>query len=226
MKEFRKEIKIVIPSSVSEYLVAKLKTISFLSRQWPSRFVHTIYFDDLNLKSAEENLAGISKRFKSRIRWYSISGLAHETPSILTLERKIKVSSLGIKDVEEKKFTIDYKNDYLSYKKITTAFHTFHKSYGAIIPSVYGTYKRDYYHLPGSSVRLTIDSEINFYNPDESDSPIPSSKYEWEKNIIELKFSPEEHSLAKIFLNIIGQRPSRNSKYLTGLSMFNKVKYF
>ena len=41
----------------------------FFSVQYPKRKINSLYFDDLNYSSINENLDGISEKKKYRIRW-------------------------------------------------------------------------------------------------------------------------------------------------------------
>ena len=42
----------------------------FFSVQYPKRKINSLYFDDLNYSSINENLDGTSEKKKYRIRWY------------------------------------------------------------------------------------------------------------------------------------------------------------
>ena len=51
-----------------------------------SRIVNSIYFDDVNLSSINENLDGISEKTKIRIRWYGDSKIIKNP--ILEIKKK------------------------------------------------------------------------------------------------------------------------------------------
>ena len=48
------------------------KLLSFIGAKelYSPRMVNSIYYDDMNLSNISQNLAGISKRVKYRVRWY------------------------------------------------------------------------------------------------------------------------------------------------------------
>ena len=47
-----------------------LRSKFFFSIQYPKRKINSLYFDDLNYSSINENLDGVSEKKKYRIRWY------------------------------------------------------------------------------------------------------------------------------------------------------------
>ena len=49
---------------------ALIRSNLFFNKQHPNRRVNSIYFDDANYSSIIENLDGVSKKKKIRIRWY------------------------------------------------------------------------------------------------------------------------------------------------------------
>jgi len=74
---------------------ASLREVEMVVRQnpacfqtaFPDRWINSIYMDDVAFNSLQENLSGISKRNKYRIRWYGFTLSEIENP---TLEIKIK----------------------------------------------------------------------------------------------------------------------------------------
>ena len=63
-------------------------------KQYPKRFVNSLYLDDQNYTSVRENLNGVSERKKFRIRWYGKDRFILNKPK---LEVKIKNNFLNYK---------------------------------------------------------------------------------------------------------------------------------
>ena len=49
---------------------ALLRSNFYFSVHYPKRQINSLYFDDLNYSSINENLDGVSEKKKYRIRWY------------------------------------------------------------------------------------------------------------------------------------------------------------
>ena len=68
----RRELKFVFPRTDVPALRRMLETNARAVRFGPERAtsVNSIYFDDDRLTACRENLAGVSRRAKIRLRWY------------------------------------------------------------------------------------------------------------------------------------------------------------
>ena len=62
---------------------------------YPERLVQSLYLDTTHGRALEENLSGLSRREKLRLRWY---GPRSDTVAAV-LERKCRENSLGWKEV-------------------------------------------------------------------------------------------------------------------------------
>ncbi len=71
MIERRRELKLILDDRSLFRVLNKLCIDTTLRKQHPDRFVNSLYFDDLKMSSAADNLAGLSVRKKVRMRWYS-----------------------------------------------------------------------------------------------------------------------------------------------------------
>ncbi len=63
---------------------------------YPMRQVNNIYFDTVNFEAYRDNIMGIAKRTKYRIRWYGDDLKTIQKPR---LEEKVKHGELGYKNV-------------------------------------------------------------------------------------------------------------------------------
>jgi len=90
---------------------ALIRSNFFFCKQYPNRKVNSIYFDDINYSSILENLDGVSKKKKIRVRWYGEENKLINP--ILEIKRKkgfvTNKESYQINELNELKFN-DYKN--------------------------------------------------------------------------------------------------------------------
>lgn len=193
-------------TTLLSYLICS--DLSF-EEKYNERYVNSIYFDSLTLKSASDNLAGNRERVKYRIRWYGKNKNVLLNP---VLECKIKNGFYGYK----KYFNIDnfdqkivnYKNLNLLTDKVNlvVASKNLHP-----VSATY--YKRTYLISSDNLIRATIDDEImykNIFNKID-DFFICSNKV-----ILEMKYPTNiDNFLKNKFRGIT--RISKNSKYLNSL---------
>ena len=65
-------------------------------KSYQDRRVNSLYFDTVDYQGIRENLAGISNRFKLRLRWYGEINDKYNNKFIL--EKKIRNGRLGSKE--------------------------------------------------------------------------------------------------------------------------------
>ena len=66
----RNEIKIPVNKDFNLYFDHWKDFQNKISRPYKDRLINSIYYDDENFTTAQNNLSGISNRRKYRIRWY------------------------------------------------------------------------------------------------------------------------------------------------------------
>ena len=123
-----------------------LKDNKFLFyKQFQSRYVNSLYFDDINNSSLIENIEGYSDKVKFRIRWYDDLNSAE----IINLELKIKKAKYVYKENHHIKKNINFK-DYtysnlqkMIYGQSSNKFKFFLNKYN--IPIGISRYHRKYF---------------------------------------------------------------------------------
>ena len=187
---------------------------------FPKRKINNLYFDNLDLECYEDNLSGISKRSKLRFRWFGDLDLVNNG----TLEIKRKESSIGFKDrlqIKEK-FSLkkqkwrDIKNVIKSSLQKNAKFAFFFDFY--FMPILINTYDREYYHIKGADMRITIDDNYKVF-PQLQKSRVNISNYQtFEKlRIIEIKFPVKNLKWVKSLIEGLPILRTRSSKYVMGL---------
>lgn len=131
----------------------------------PSRLVQSLYFDTPTSRSLRENLDGLGRRDKIRLRWYgeATSGVRG------SLERKIRRNALGWKEVMPLEATIDIEGtDRLGLMR-TILQHADARwiermKSRAMEPACWIAYRREYYVTADGRIRLTLDRELRAWD--------------------------------------------------------------
>tara|TARA_B110000459_G_C16576503_1_gene479016 strand:+ start:733 stop:1347 length:615 start_codon:yes stop_codon:yes gene_type:complete len=165
---------------------------------YPSRKIHSTYFENINRQMYLDSIEGLVPRKKIRIRSYE--NLLDSSPHF------------------EEKFEIKYTYEDFREKKveplsIQTFQNTYHDNiYGLCSKILKINFIREYY-LIGES-RITIDYEIKATNVNNSKISLPINKI-----IIEFKSFNFEAN-AELIDNL-GLRRNRFSKYTEGINILN-----
>jgi len=89
----RYELKFVLDNSSTSDVYHWLNYCTSIKNKYPGRLVNSLYFDDVYFQSVKDNLAGISNRKKTRLRWYQAD--KNSINSIPNLEFKVRDGRLG-----------------------------------------------------------------------------------------------------------------------------------
>tara|TARA_B100001121_G_C18611463_1_gene584640 strand:- start:370 stop:1026 length:657 start_codon:yes stop_codon:yes gene_type:complete len=184
------------------------------------RYINSIYYDDDNFITAQNNLSGISERRKYRIRWYG------EDIKNFKYEVKLKKNNFGKKIYlnSEKSFNkldlFSFKNKYFE-KKENQFFLNYINNFN-LKPKLKINYLRSYF-LYNGKIRITYDKNINYHLA--NNFKIGKEKIEDFMDVIEFKFKPENIGLAQDLIQKSKFVPKRFSKYLRGLYMFGVANY-
>jgi SPX domain protein involved in polyphosphate accumulation len=211
----RYEIKIPVSSVSAGPLecVIKLNRACYTTA-YPERRINNIYFDDYNHSSYYDNVDGLEKRIKYRVRWYG-EKYGKIDP---VLELKIKEGRTGYKK--------SYKlNDFIFEKTSTSnqiskiilqnqlPEEIIH-SLSCKNPVVYNSYLRKYYVSSDKKIRLTLDYNIEYGKINTISSDILRKD---DLIILEFKFSPDDHESARRSIAEFPYRQDKNSKFVRGL---------
>ena len=223
MSKARYEIKFVL--NELEFIEAKyfLKYINSF-RSFPQREVTSLYYDTLDYSCVRDNLSGISKRKKLRLRWYN----NFEEPK---LEIKNRFSRVGNKKI----FTLDFLSkksfENLPVNALSKLIFGYLKSkhkedfiINNFIPTLRVSYYREYYETR-DGLRITIDKKINFGQISYNQSIFYNKKIPFDKRIMELKFPIELKNHVNESIRNLNINPKRNSKLLLGMSKLGYVNY-
>ena len=100
------------------------------------------------------------------------------------------------------------------------------RSYGLndyLSAAVFVSYEREYYEIIGNStVRLTIDKNINYSTKDSNSN---DGKLSHDFSIVELKFNPVQREKVADMMSSFPFRQMRFSKYLSAISKIKLISY-
>ena len=223
MSDFRYEIKYVLNESQLSHILNLIRHHGF-KKHHPKRTVNSLYFEDYNFSSVKDNLSGISKRKKLRLRWYD----DNTNPPFLEIKKrsgrignKVKISTpFKNGDEVEKMNSREISSVLNSKNNVDNEFIL----YPNLEPLLLVNYKRDYF-ISKEGIRLTIDKRIRFSSVNKFNSLSSQKKINYNKSIVEIKFPIElKNSLDSMFrrTELI---PSRHSKYLVGISKLGISSY-
>ena len=220
--EGRYERKFILDhSSLLQFeLLVKLHPFLF-TETYSQRNVNNIYFDSLDFSSYTDNLAGLSKRVKVRIRWYGDFFGEITSP---VLELKIKNQDVGYKlSFTLVPFTLTRQSHLSFFADVFERSHLppwvlsglkhFHLS-------LLNSYKRKYFVSFDKHFRLTLDSALCYYHVGVKGSFIIHTHMIRDSYILELKYDQQYDSDAQRITSFFPFRFSRSSKYILGLDNF------
>lgn len=174
------------------------------------RWINNIYSDFDDMRSLQENIDGLSDRMKTRFRWY---GNAFGKINI-TAEQKIKSDDVNRKN-SLKLGEFNFQNhgetaqlfSKISEKLLETDNQGLFWNAQQQHPTLINRYHRTYYMSLDNQVRITIDTDLQYYNCQFE----TSSQHDY--IIIELK-SPSENLISGDLLPL---QLSKSSKYVEGM---------
>jgi SPX domain protein involved in polyphosphate accumulation len=218
-KNYRYERKIVVTSFTEQEIELLVKQHpSLLTQKYPSRFVNNIYFDSIDYINYYDNIDGVMDRCKVRIRWYGDLFGRIKNP---TLELKLKKGLMGGKQL----FLL---RPFTLHKgfNMNTAIRVVEKSnlppmlknnLADLSPTLLNRYKRKYFETNDGRYRLTIDSEMNYYQIDHYNNMFLNCIKDYDHIVLEIKYSKNDDVDADRFSNYFPFRITKNSKYINGI---------
>jgi len=232
MDKHRYEIKFVVNDIKLAEFYAWLWTRTAMHEAYPERIINSLYFDDVKFRSVRDNIAGLPAREKFRMRWYSFPGNKNNLEvQGIKLEKKVREGRLGYKE----SISLAHLKDQLLSRDIgylkSSSMEQFVKlgliesNLGyEIFPALHVNYKRKYFE-DMDNIRITIDSDINFYHVSDLARLFEHSPLGWSKKVIEFKFDPVHKNKVAELIRPLHMVPQRCSKYLQGMAYNNMVMY-
>ena len=198
-KNYRFERKFFVSSLTTSHVQAVIKNHpSLFHETFPTRQINNIYLDTLDMSHYWDNVAGVSKRVKVRIRWYG--ELFGEITSPV-LEFKIKNNSVGTKvsfSLAPFSFHDSLKlqtlREHFTELKISDNLKSYLLSLNL---SLMNSYNREYYESVDTNFRATIDYGLHFFKLS------PENNYQFQSleipgtTILELKYNQQHDDMVE-----------------------------
>lgn len=176
---------------------------------FPQRRVNNIYFDTPELEEFYQNVAGNPQRRKHRLRWYG-----HESRQLekTVFEIKIKDNELGRKE--------SHATGDVAWTDLRDHFNSIPAlQYLPLRPVLVNSYERTYWGTANEKFRITIDWDLNFAPFNWLSPPVHLHSLADEAVIVELKYDQQHDAEAQDIFAHLPFRLSKNSKYVTGISL-------
>ena len=193
-----------------------------LERHHPARRISSLYFDTATYASYWQSNAGLSNRAKLRLRWYGELG----AETRFRLELKRRANWFGWKVVADVD-ALDLANLRWSALRGALARQIEGEARVALDllpePVLVTHYRREYLHAPSLGVRLTVDTDLTFY--DQRLRSKPNLRFDRTRapfTVIETKADKARERVAIRLVRPLGLRHTRFSKYCYGLESFTK----
>jgi len=222
--DYRYEIKFVLDNAKLSDAMQWLYNETTAIKTYDNRLVNSIYFDDVSFSSVRDNLAGIDKRNKLRLRWYG-DATKHSTP---IFEVKTKNGRLGCKTTYSissiKNSLTELSIDNIASKTIKDLLLNNVVFDEHLVPTLQVNYEREYYETH-DGIRITIDQDVQFSDTQLHTILNENTAFPYPFKVMEIKFEPGmKDSVAKL-IRSLHITPKRHSKYLIGLAMLGYAVY-
>lgn len=195
----------------------RLNNAGFVT-SFPARQVNNLYFDGWDHRAYAENLAGISRRAKVRLRWYGGQG----SMSAGALEVKRRHNLYGWK-LRYPLAAAEWPTEQ-TWPELRAALRAELPLAGRLWldqhpqPVILNRYRREYYVTADGAVRATIDVDQRVYDQRTGSRPNQRSPAAIEDTLVlELKFSRPDRQRAVKLLRDVPLRVSRHSKFMNGM---------
>ena len=201
--------------------VIKRNSAFFVPAFVPRR-VNNIYFDTPGLDCYFDNLFGHGDRWKVRLRWYDNQFGEINSP---ILEFKIKKGLTGTKKsypvpsflFDERFFDSNILKQLFSEAGLPVEIS---EKLRGLQPVLFNSYFRNYFTTLNKKFRITLDTEMEYYNLRPTWNHLQHSYKEKLKTVIELKYDQKFDSEAEKISNQFPFRLDKNSKFVAGMSHF------
>ena len=207
MNPYRFEKKFLLDPWERDAFMARLSRLG-CNEIYHERWVNNLYVDSPEADAYWDNVDGLSSRSKTRFRWYGEAAGIQKVRA----ERKIKLDDVNRKLTHDLGELDTRMAPSMLFQHITKRIKDLEASdfYHSLIqaPSLINRYRRLYFLNADESVRITIDSDLSYFNPNNG-----LSAQAQDRIVIELK-APAEHPIAQ---DLVPSQLYKSSKYVDGL---------
>ena len=223
-RDYRYEIKFVLDNSDLSKVYSWINCETFAKNSFARRKVNSLYLDDINHSSIQDNLIGISDRKKFRLRWYG--DISDDTK--VSFEIKGRNGRLGWKESYEmnslKGIFAELNLQQISKKCLKDLSINKVVIDKDIYPMLHVSYDRDYYADP-EGIRMTVDTTIQFNQPMYHKVLKENLLTNYPLAVLEIKFTSDLKDQVASIVRSLDLTPKRHSKYLVGMASLGLTTY-
>lgn len=216
----RYELKFNARTSSYDSILNNINKDSLIfTRPYAPRVINNIYFDTFDLEAFQQNIAGASSRTKLRCRWYG----NNFSPTEAALELKLKRNKYGWKLQDHISMVGSLLG--MGYDALNGHFFSqvdkqlsLHLSLSPMA-TLLNSYRRDYFVSADSKVRVTVDSDLKFFDQRFSDC-VSTNRSVLSPDMVVVEYKSAVHDLAALenAVRKVQLVRTRNSKYVIGIS--------
>lgn len=197
------------------------------SEIYHERIVNNIYLDSLDMSSYFDNVIGLEKRVKVRIRWYGDLLGAVRNPA---LEVKTKNGLVCNKEsfplagfVLDAGFSRSAIQDIIRMSEIPDRLKL---DLNCMDISLLNSYRRKYYLSADKKYRITLDSNLEFYGIAPLENRFLDRSIDHRAVVLEVKYGEDSDAGAHAITNYFPFRMTKSSKYIMGIERLNLMKTY
>ena len=198
---------------INQIKLALMSSKFYFKEHHPKRNINSLYFDDIDHSNIFENLSGINKRTKIRVRWYGdYSNIVEPKIEVKIKENFNTIKIIKHLNIKDKLYLKDTDSIKLIQKKcLEYIYPNYSKLYLCPANSVH--YKREYFISNDKSVRATIDYDLFSYNFFNTNLNKIKKNYFYNR-VLEFKYEYKNDQNIKDLLDAWNLRLSKNSKFV------------
>jgi len=191
------------------------------------RRVNNIYLDSFDMGNYFDNVIGLEKRTKVRIRWYG-DLLGDIDSPVLELKAKnglvCKKTSFSLPGIRlDADFSNETLRDILKKSELSDRLKL---DLGCLDIALLNTYRRRYYLSADKKYRLTLDSNLEFYGMASFKNRFLDRSIDHISVVLEVKYDKDYDAGANRITSCFPFRMTKSSKYITGVERLNLMKTY
>jgi SPX domain protein involved in polyphosphate accumulation len=193
---------------------------------YPPQYVNNLYFDTPSLDLFRESVEGISQRKKFRLRWYGDLQPSSAWPVRWEIKGRENIFNhkqvYALQGFEFGNLRGDLLADQLLSHEDLPPAEKHQIRY--LRPVLINRYHREYYLSADRRVRITLDSEVEYFSADgKAVAPLCFDRESRNVGaIVEMKYPPENASDAHRIAGEFPFRLTKNSKYTNGIELLKR----
>lgn len=220
VKDFRYERKFCLEGIDRKEIETALRFHpAAFSEIYHERTVNNIYFDSFNMHHYYDNIDGVNRRLKVRIRWYGdLFGFIENPVLELKLKHNMHVGKIFY---PLKAFTLDGSLSLDSMRDIfakSSLSESLRLCLTELDFALLNSYRRKYFLSLDREYRITVDDAIHLYKLSQRDNSFLDVSRDFCSTILELKYSRPNDKFADGITRYFSFRMTRSSKYVNGIT--------